>query len=255
MISLENRHAFITGAGTGIGAKCAELFGKAGATVALADINHAAVNQVAAKLKADGINATAHQIDVTNPDNIDAVLAEAESAHGGLDTFVNCAGIIGKNAKIHEMEVADYDAVMNVNMRGVWLSTRAQSRMMIKAGRQGSIVNLASILGIIGQFGVTAYASSKAAVISISYNAALELGPHGIRVNSILPGHTRTQMYIDAGASEIEETLLRIYPTRKLGEAEDVANTALWLSSPLSGQVNGASIVVDGGISNLWNIA
>lgn len=255
MISLENRHAFITGAGTGIGAKCAELFGRAGATVALADIDLTAVTKVAAELSAAGLTVTAHHIDVTKGDSVEAVIAEAEKAHGGLDTFVNSAGVIGKNLNIHEMTEADYDFVVDINMKGVWLCTRAQATLMVKTGRKGSIVNLSSILGVIGQFGMTAYGPSKAAVVSISYNAAIELGQYGIRVNSVLPGHTRTKMFFESGSNTVEETLLRIYPLKKIGEAEDIANAALWLSSQMAGHVTGASIVVDGGMSNLWNIA
>lgn len=215
MISLQDKHAFITGAGTGIGAKCAELFAQAGATVALADIDHASVTAIVADLAAKGHKATAHKVDVTKAASVAAAYAEAEAQHGGLDTFVHCAGVIGKNLNIQDMSEADYDFVVDINMKGVWLCTRQAAKLMLASGRKGSITNISSILGIIGQFGMTAYGSSKAAVVSISYNAAIELGQHGIRVNSVLPGHTRTKMFFDSGSNTVEDTLLRIYPLKR----------------------------------------
>jgi 3-oxoacyl-[acyl-carrier protein] reductase len=255
MISMNGRHALVTGAATGIGAKTAELLAKAGATVALADIDEKSLQKVASDLSSLGVKVTTHALDVTKADRVAAVYETADREHGGLDAFVHCAGIIGAPKNINEMEEAEYDRVVDINAKGIWLCTRAAAKLMLKANRRGSIVNLASILGVVGQFGMTAYGSSKAAVVSISYNAAIELGKNGIRVNSILPGHTKTKMFIESGSNAIEETLLRIYPLGKVGEAVDVANTALFLTSDLSSHVTGASHVVDGGMSNLWNIA
>ncbi|WP_299048801.1 SDR family NAD(P)-dependent oxidoreductase [uncultured Tateyamaria sp.] len=252
MARLQGKQALIIGGAQGIGAATAELFAAEGADVVVADLKLDGAQAVSDRIKALGRKSDAVQIDVSNSESVTNALAEAGKILSDLSIFVNTAGIIGSVPAMLDMEEAEYDTVTNVNAKGMWLAMRAQARHLTNAKRPGSIVNIASIMGIIGQPGMTAYGTSKASVVSLSYNAALELGPQGVRVNSVLPGNVKTDMMRQVVPTDFEAVLVEQNPMRQLADPVDIAEACLWLCSDASRMVNGASIVVDGGVSNAW---
>jgi NAD(P)-dependent dehydrogenase (short-subunit alcohol dehydrogenase family) len=240
--------AFITGASSGMGLAAAQAFAEAGAAVALADVNAAATQAVVSDLTAAGHRALALTCDVSDEDQVAAAVADTVATFGGLDLAFNNAGIQVPYVGSADEDGADFDRVTSINQRGVWAAMKHELRQMRSQGR-GAIVNCSSIGGLIGGPGRAAYHASKHAVIGLTKSAAREFGPHGIRVNALLPGTIDTPMVsamIADGNLDRDQSVSAI-PLARLGRPEEIAAAVLWLCSPGAGFVTGVSLLVDGG--------
>jgi len=249
-LDLSGRVAVVTGAGSGIGAAVANGFAKAGAKVAILDRDGEAAATVAARLVADGGNAVAFTCDVTREDAVRAVAGEVEARVGRAGILVNNAGIL-RPGPLDTVSVEGWNEVLAVNLTGYLIAAQAFGPGMIEA-RRGSIIHIASIAGTNTQPRSGAYSASKAGVLQLSKQLAVEWGPHGVRSNAILPGLIRTPLSAAFYENKVfEEKRKALIPTRRIGEADDVAQAALFLASDRAGYVNGAEILVDGGLNSM----
>jgi len=244
---LKGKVAIVTGAGSGIGAASARRFAAEGAHVVVADIRLQKADEVAAEITADGGSAIGSQVDVSDNDSVEAMVATAVNAYGGLDVLFNNAGTLRPGTAV-ELSVADWDLVMAVNVRSVFLGAKhAVPAMMTRGG--GSIVNTASVSGLHGDGGAVVYAASKAAVINLTRALSTDHAPDGIRVNAICPGTIRTppveRMMADPAVLQLN---IDAHALGRLGQPEEIAAVAAWLASDESSFVTGEAITVDGGL-------
>ena len=238
MFRLDGKVAVITGGARGIGAETARVFRDAGATVVTWDV-------------AEGAD---QQVDVTDVATVSKAVAEVVKRHGRIDVLVNNAGIlrdaqlvkVKDDAVVGAMSETDFDAVVAVNLRGVFVCTQAVAPVMIKQ-RSGRILNASSVVGLYGNFGQTNYVATKAGIIGMTKVWARELGPRGITVNAVAPGFIGTEM-VRQMPEKILATMVERTPVRRLGEPRDVANAYLFLASDEASFVNGAVLSVDGGV-------
>lgn len=242
--------AVVTGGANGIGRAVSRGFADAGAKVVIVDRDAAAGEALAAEI---GPAAIFREADVTRSADVQAYVQAALDSFGRIDCFHNNAGIEGKVAPTAEYDEAVFDAVMGVNVKGVFLGLRHVLPVMIRQGG-GAVVNTASIAGLVGTTGMPAYVASKHAVIGLTKVAAGEVGPMGIRVNAICPGPIATRMVQDIARQVspnnpdgVEERYAAGLPLRRYGRPEEVANLVLFLCSDLAGNITGAQYVVDGG--------
>ena len=241
---LAGKAALITGAARGIGRAIAERYVREGARVAVSDINEAAAQGAA---RAIGEGAVALPLDVTRQESIDAAIAGTVSAFGRLDILVNNAGIFDL-APIAEITRESYRRVYAVNVEGLLFTLQAGARQMIAQGHGGKIINFASQAGRRGEALVAVYCSSKAAVISLTQSAGLDLIKHGINVNAIAPGYIETNNTEALRADpDRSRAILDRIPAGRWGRPEDIGQTAVFLSAPASDYINGAVLNVDGG--------
>ena len=236
---LAGKVAIVTGAASGIGRATAELFAASGAAVVCADVDAAGGERVAAEL--EGTAAFQHA-DVSDPDQMQALVDFAVARFGGLHVMCNNAGIGGSLAAFLHDDFADFDRIMKVNLMGAMLGTQRAARHM-KANGGGSIINISSIGGINAGAGVTSYRAAKAALIHLTKSNAVELGRYLIRVNAIAPAHIATAMTSYDMGPVIEAN----QPLPRHGQPEDVAYAALYLASDWAAQVTGVVLPVDGG--------
>ena len=241
---LDEKVCLVTGAARGQGAEEARLFAAEGATVWLTDVLDAEGEALAAE-----IGGQYRRLDVRSESEWQAVVDELLDAHGRIDVLVNNAGIFA-TGRHFEIDVADFNKVMDVNCLGVFLGMRAVSPAMRDAGR-GSIVNISSLAGLSGGIGAFAYSTSKWAVRGMTKLAAAENGRRNVRVNSIHPGLIDTDMMRQLPGSEDEVRLTRRVPLGRAAQASEVANLALYLASDESSYSTGAEFVVDGGLNAL----
>jgi 3-oxoacyl-[acyl-carrier protein] reductase len=242
---LKDRVALITGAGQGIGRTTALTFAREGAIVAVADVNMAAATAVAAEIaQADG-QAKAIFLDVRRAESVEMAVATVMQSFGRIDVLVNNAGIT-RDARMQKLSEEQFDAVIDVNLKGVWLCAKAVTPHMI-AGGGGAIINAASIVGLYGNFGQTNYVAAKAGVIGMTKTWARELGPNNIRVNAVAPGFTATEM-IATVPEKVLDSVKERTPLRRLARPEDIANAYLFLASDESSFVTGITLSVDGGL-------
>ena len=239
---LDNKVAIITGAARGQGAAAARRFVEEGARVIIADVNDEAGKELAQEL---GELALYRHLDVSAEDEWDTVVGEAVETLGGLHILVNNAGVLHFSG-VAETTLADYERVVRINQFGCFLGIRAAARVM---GEGGSIVNLSSVEGLAGMPYTIAYAASKFAIRGMTKVAALELGPKGIRVNSVHPGMIDTRMVQDAiGGHEIDVSpVTRKLAIQRQGRPEEIAELVLFLASDRSSYSTGAEFVADGG--------
>ena len=250
MKEFEGKVALVTGGGSGIGRATALAFGREGAQVVIGNRNVQRGEETVAMIrKADG-TASFKRTDVLVPAEIEALVDHAVKTYGGLDLAFNNAGIEGATASLVEQTEANYDEVMNINVKGVWLSMKYEIPRMLKRGG-GAIVNCASVAGLIGFPNIGIYIASKHAVIGLTKTAALEYSAQGIRVNAVNPAVIDTEM-VDRLASNMsmkKDDLVPLHPIGRLGRVEEVAEAVVWLCSSKSSFVTGHSLLVDGGFT------
>ncbi len=245
---LAGKVALVTGGGSGIGRATALRFAAEGAAVVLAGRREAELAAVADMIADRGGKAVAIATDVSDEAAVDRLVAQAVNRFGGIDIAFNNAGILGPLKPITELSVADFDAVIATNLRGVWMLARAEIRAMQAAGRAGSIVNTSSFVAEAASAGTSIYAASKAGLDAMVRALALEVGASGIRINNVAPGVIRTAM--SSGLDQALSAALAGHAAlKRLGEPEDVADVVLWLSSDEARFVTGQTILADGGFA------
>jgi NAD(P)-dependent dehydrogenase (short-subunit alcohol dehydrogenase family) len=249
-LGLRDKVVAVTGGASGIGRAAAHAFVAEGARVTVLDRDAAALERLAGEL--DGVET--RRVDVAIAGEVDAALDAIVAREGRIDVGVNNAGVARGLAPLHEMDEADYDTVLAVNLKGVWLCMRAELRHM-HARRAGVIVNTASAAGLVGLPGVAHYTASKWGVIGMTKAAALEYAPLGIRVNAVAPGTVDTPMG-DGFADERQRgdpfpdaLVRRPHPLQGIGRPEQIADAILYLAGDRSSFATGSTVVVDGGFS------
>lgn len=241
---LDGLAAIVTGAGQGIGLAVAEAFVAHGAHVVVADVDLDRARAAISSLPAEGGSIDAVGCDVTQEAQVADLVRACTDRHGRVDVLVNNAGVT-RDGYIAKLSEADFDLVLDVSVKGAWLGTRAVAPLF-RAQRSGSIINMSSLSGKIGNPGQTNYSAAKAALIGLTKASAKELGPSGVRVNAIQPGLIRTAMTL-AMKPEIFAAKEAEVPLGRAGLPEEVAGAAVFLASPLASYVNGAVLEVSGG--------
>ncbi|MGW5638961.1 SDR family NAD(P)-dependent oxidoreductase [Streptomyces sp. NPDC003832] len=244
---LEGKHAFITGASSGIGAAAARVFCREGAAVTLAARREERLSALVDELRATGCEAQYVVVDVVRKEQVEEGVARAVERFGRLDVAFNNAGVAAAGTPIHMMGDEVYDTVMDVNVRGMWNCLRHEISAMLDEG--GSIVNTSSTAGLVATPVAAPYIAAKHAVIGLTKAVATEYAARGIRVNAIVPGATHSEM-TDAWMAAfpgVEEELVRAALLPRIAEPEEIAEAAAWLSSDRASFVVGAAMPVDGG--------
>lgn len=245
MSLLDGKIAVVTGAGRGIGRAIALRFAAEGADVACVSRTAENSERVAAEVRATGRRAWAYAVDVADGASIEAMVGALLGEAGRVDILVNNAGVT-RDGLLMRMSDEDWDTVLNTNLKGAFLMTRALSRQFIRQ-RSGRIINVASVIGLIGNAGQSNYAASKAGLIGLTKSVARELASRQVTCNAIAPGFITTDMTAALG-EEIRDGLLKRIPLNCFGEGEDIAQAALYLAGPGGRYVTGQVLVVDGGM-------
>lgn len=242
---LKDKVALITGAANGIGLTAAEVFAKEGAKVAMADFNAEQGEKRAQELRGKGYDVTFFQVNVAQRSSVDEMVEKVRDTYGNIGVLINNAGIT-KDAMLSKLTVEDFQAVLDVNLTGVFHCTQAVLPSMIENGK-GKIINTSSVSGVYGNIGQTNYAATKAGVVGMTKSWAKELGRKGINVNAVAPGFIDTGMTAKV-PEKILDQIKQMIPLARLGKPEDIANAYLFLASDESNYINGTVLHVDGGI-------
>ena len=245
MGDLQGRIALVTGAAQGIGRAIADELAAAGATLVLADMNEAKLNEAAAELTAAGTTAAALVMNVSSQESIEAGAKAILAKFGKVEILVNNAGITRDNLMLR-MKPADWDLVLSINLTGAFLVTQALLSPMLK-NRWGRIVNIASVVGRAGQAGQVNYSASKAGLIGFTKSLAREVGSRGITVNAVAPGYIETPMTAVL-SEEVSKAMLATVPLGRRGTAKDVAQAVKFLASDASSYITGHVLDVNGGM-------
>jgi 3-oxoacyl-[acyl-carrier protein] reductase len=246
MTRLHHKVSIITGAAQGIGLATALKFAAEGAIVIVCDLRQPAIDETVKQCQALGAQAIGCLMDVTDRTQVDAVVAQVKAQFGRVDVLVNNAGIT-KDARLLKMTLAQFDQVIDVNLRGVFHCAQAVADTMVAQG-SGVILNASSVVGIYGNFGQTNYAASKFGVIGFTKTWSRELGPKGVRVNAVAPGFVSTPILDTIPENVLTEMKARV-PLKRLGKPEEIANVYAFLASDEASYVNGAVIEVSGGMT------
>ena len=246
MMRFQDEVVMVTGSSRGIGKEIAQAFAQEGAVVMIIDVNAQLAEEVKNELTGRGLKAESFCCDVTNLQNVQEIVTKILDKYKRVDILVNNAGITKDNLLLR-MSENDWDAVVNVNLRGPFVCTKAVTKAMMKA-RKGRIINIASIIGIRGNAGQANYAATKAGIIGFTKSVARELASRGITANAIAPGYIQTAMTAQLNDT-VREELLKQIPLGLLGTAKDVAGACLFLASNEASYITGQTIVVDGGMA------
>ena len=245
MKPLENKIALVTGAARGIGQAIALQLAADGADLALCDVKVEWLADTAAKVQALGRRVQTYAMDVANGAAVGEAVAQVAADFGRIDVLVNNAGIT-RDTLLIRMTEEDWDAVLDINLKGAFLVTKAVVKFMMKQ-RSGAIVNIASVVGIMGNAGQANYTASKAGLIALTKTTAKELGSRNVRVNAVAPGFIRTAM-TEKLSEQAKDAMLRLVPLGRPGEPEDVAKAVAFLASDNAAYVNGQTLTVCGGM-------
>ncbi|MEX1027286.1 MAG: SDR family NAD(P)-dependent oxidoreductase [Candidatus Paceibacterota bacterium] len=250
---LSSKTALVTGGAVGIGLGIVHRLAEAGASVGIADINGNAAARAAEDLQSDGRRALAVQADVANTDDVDAVVKKTVEEFGHIDILVNNAGIY-PNTSVLEMTEEDFERVLDINLKGTFLCTKAAASAMIKQGSGGKIINISSIDALHPSMtGLAAYDASKHGMWGFTKNTALELAEHGIWVNAVAPGAIATPGTgamggdVDPAIAERMDQFAQEIPMKRIGDPDEIGKVVLFLASDLSSYMTGSQIVADGG--------
>ena len=245
IMSLKDKIAFITGGAKGIGYAIAEQLAQDGCTVIVADILGDSASEAALRLSSNGVSALGLYGDVSNSEDVERMFKEAADKFGKVDILINNAGITRDNLLLRLTE-KDWDDVLRINLKGAFLCSKAASRIMMK-NRWGRIINIASVVGVMGNAGQANYAASKAGLIGLTKSLAKELAGRNITVNAVAPGYIETEMTAKLPEAA-KEVFLSITPLKRAGTAYDVAALVWFLASPNAEYITGQVIHCDGGM-------
>jgi 3-oxoacyl-[acyl-carrier protein] reductase len=242
---LKDKVAIVTGGGQGIGEATAKLFAREGAKVVVADMNEETAGKVAGEIQSSGGQALAVKVNVADAASVDAMVKATTDWGGRIDVLVSNAGIIADTV-LHKMSEEQWDRVINVNLKGVWLCGKAVGTVMRGQG-SGSIINASSIVGVYGNMGQSNYAATKGGVIAMTKTWCVELAAKGVRVNAIAPGFTDTPM-VAAVKPEVLDKVRQQTPLGRLATPDDIAYAYLFLASDESSFITGQVLEVSGGL-------
>ncbi len=245
MGTLDGKVAVVTGAARGIGRAIAEALARDGADLALCDLQEEWLADVNASVSALGRKTATLAVDVSDAEAVGRAVDRVLETMGRVDILVNNAGIT-KDTLLVRMTEADWDAVLSVNLKGAFLMTKAVAKPMMKQ-RGGAIVNIASVIGLIGNAGQCNYAASKAGVIALTKSAAKELASRHVRVNAVAPGFIESKM-TEALPADVREQMLAAIPLKRFGLPDDVAKVVVFLASEASSYITGQVVTVSGGM-------
>ena len=245
MGTLDGKVAIVTGAARGIGRAIAEELARNGADLGLCDLNAEWLADTAAAVEALGAKVTCVSVNVSDGEAVNGAVSEIIEKMGAVDILINNAGIT-KDGLLMRMSEADWDAVLSVNLKGTFLFTKAVARPMMKK-RSGAIVNIASIIGLIGNAGQCNYAASKAGVIALTKSTAKELASRNIRVNAVAPGFIESKM-TEVLPDDVKQKMLDQIPMSRLGQPGDIARAVLFLASDASSYITGQTLTISGGM-------
>lgn len=245
---LSDKVSLITGAGSGIGRASAIAFAREGARVVVSDVKAEGGEETVSRISEIGGQAIFVPADVSRAGDVETLVQSTVQQFGRLDCAFNNAGISGGQVRIHEYSEEDWDRVIDINLKGVWLCLKYEIIQMLEQGG-GAIVNTASTMGLVGGAGSASYGASKHGVVGLTKNAAVDYAQAGIRVNAVCPGHIRTPM-TEQGTLLVpgnEERIIARHPIGRLGAPEEIAETVVWLCSDAASFVTGHAMAVDGG--------
>ncbi len=243
---MKGKNAVITGGARGIGEAIGKVMARMGANIIIWDVLEEQAKATAEKFaKEYGIKTSGKAVDVTKGESVEAAVEAAVAEFGGIDILVNNAGIT-RDGLIIRMKEEDWDSVLAINLKGVWQCTKSVARVMLKA-RKGSIVNIASVVGVMGNAGQANYSASKAGVIGLTKTSAKEFASRGVRVNAVAPGYIRTAM-TDKLTDEQRKRMQDLIPLGELGTPEDVADAVAFLASDAARYITGQTLNICGGM-------
>ena len=253
MGSLVGRVALVTGGGSGIGRATALAFGRKGVKVVVSDVNPEGGEETVSKISSAGGESIFSHADVPKSTDVEALINEAVEHHGRLDAAFNNAGVVLGRRRTHEISEEDWDRLMSINLKGVFLCMKYELHQMLKQGG-GVIVNTSSASGLVGIHNAAAYSSSKHGVMGLTRTAALDYAKDGIRINAVCPDYIRTAL-IEGILSdpELVSQAISREPIGRIGKPEEVADAVVWLCSDDASYVTGTGMSIDGGaIAGIW---
>lgn len=248
---LTGKNAIITGAGSGIGRAAAILFAREGARVAVADVSEEGAMETVSIIARDGGEAKFYRCDVARAAEVDQLVAAAVKAWGRLDCAFNNAGVAGSLKRTADYDEDEFDRLIRINLKGVWLCMRAEIRQFLAQRSPGAIVNTASAAGLVASHSMPAYTAAKHGVVGLTKCAAIEYARAGIRINAVCPGVVDTPLVAGmiADLPRVAQALDRAEPIGRKARPEEIAEAAAWLCSERASFVTGASICVDGALT------